>query len=170
MAVVGTASLTNLESCGPPCGLARFVENIPLPFFAMSAEDVETLHSTQPSPRSEQVKTWWTAAGRSSRVHKVQAWAWCVSPGTSYLYAGLELQSKAESIALDIPPQVLEFLAHKISSNIRELEGALNRIEAHAILIGRPVTLEMVLDVLHDLLKANDRRVTIENSKIENRG
>ena len=72
------------------------------------------------------------------------------------------LQSKAESIALDIPPQVLEFLAHKISSNIRELEGALNRIEAHAILIGRPVTLEMVQDVLHDLLKANDRRVTIE--------
>ena len=72
------------------------------------------------------------------------------------------LQSKAESIALDIPGQVLEFLAHKISSNIRELEGALNRIEAHAILIGRPVTLEMVQDVLHDLLKANDRRVTIE--------
>ena len=72
------------------------------------------------------------------------------------------LQSKAESIALDIPAQVLEFLAHKISSNIRELEGALNRIEAHAILIGRPVTLEMVQDVLHDLLKANDRRVTIE--------
>ena len=52
--------------------------------------------------------------------------------------------------------------SHKISSNIRELEGALNRIEAHAILIGRPVTLEMVQDVLHDLLKANDRRVTIE--------
>ena len=72
------------------------------------------------------------------------------------------LQAKAESIALEIPPQVLEFLSHKISSNIRELEGALNRIEAHAILIGRPVTLEMVQDVLHDLLKANDRRVTIE--------
>jgi len=72
------------------------------------------------------------------------------------------LQAKAESIALEIPPQVLEFLSHKISSNIRELEGALNRIEAHAILIGRPVTLEMVQDVLHDLPKANDRRVTIE--------
>ncbi|MDX1402850.1 MAG: helix-turn-helix domain-containing protein, partial [Kiloniellales bacterium] len=43
-----------------------------------------------------------------------------------------------------------------------ELEGALNRIMAHATLVGRPITLETTQEVLHDLLRANDRRVTIE--------
>jgi chromosomal replication initiator protein len=72
------------------------------------------------------------------------------------------LQSKAEQLGTEIPPKVLEFLAHKIVSNVRELEGALNRIVAHATLVGRPVTLESTQEVLHDLLRANDRRVTIE--------
>ena len=57
---------------------------------------------------------------------------------------------------------MLEFLAHKITSNVRELEGALNRIGAYATLVGRPITLETTQEVLHDLLRANDRRVTIE--------
>ena len=56
----------------------------------------------------------------------------------------------------------MEFLAHKITSNVRELEGALNRLVAHANLFGRPVTLEATQEVLHDILKAHDRRVTIE--------
>ncbi len=72
------------------------------------------------------------------------------------------LQAKAEQIGAEIPDKVMEFLAHKITSNIRELEGALNRIVAHSTLVGRPVTLETTQDVLHDLLRANDRRVTIE--------
>ncbi|MBT3932459.1 MAG: chromosomal replication initiator protein DnaA [Rhodospirillaceae bacterium] len=72
------------------------------------------------------------------------------------------LQAKAEHIGAEIPDKVLEFLAHKITSNVRELEGALNRIVAHTTLVGRPVTLETTQDVLHDLLRANDRRVTIE--------
>ena len=72
------------------------------------------------------------------------------------------LQSKAESMGVDIPTKVMEFLAHKITSNVRELEGALNRIVAYANLVGRPVTLESVQEVLHDILRANDRRVTIE--------
>jgi chromosomal replication initiator protein len=72
------------------------------------------------------------------------------------------LQAKAEHIGTEIPDKVMEFLAHKITSNVRELEGALNRIVAHATLVGRPVTLETTQDVLHDLLRANDRRVTIE--------
>ncbi len=72
------------------------------------------------------------------------------------------LQSKAEQLSADVAPKVLEFLAHKITSNIRELEGALNRLVAHATLVGRPITLETTQDVLHDLLRANDRRVTIE--------
>ena len=62
----------------------------------------------------------------------------------------------------DFPPKVLEFLAHRITSNIRELEGALNRLIAHSHLVGRPINLEMTQETLQDLLRANDRRVTIE--------
>jgi chromosomal replication initiator protein len=72
------------------------------------------------------------------------------------------LQSKADQLGVEIKRNVLEFLAHKITSNVRELEGALNRIVAHAQLVGRQITLETTQEVLHDLLRANDRRVTIE--------
>jgi len=65
-------------------------------------------------------------------------------------------------VGAQIPGKVMEFLAHKITSNVRELEGALNRIVAHLTLVGRPITLETTQEVLHDLLRANDRRVTIE--------
>jgi chromosomal replication initiator protein len=61
-----------------------------------------------------------------------------------------------------VPPKVMEFLAHKITANVRELEGALNRLVAHANLFGRPVTLETAQEVLHDVLRAYDRKVTIE--------
>ncbi len=74
------------------------------------------------------------------------------------------LQSKAEHAgAKDVPIRVLEFLAHRITSNVRELEGALNRVLAYSNLVGRPITLETTQDVLRDLLRANDRRVTIED-------
>ncbi|AOX18185.1 chromosomal replication initiation protein DnaA [Kozakia baliensis] len=72
------------------------------------------------------------------------------------------LEAKAQASGVSVPSKVLEFLAHKITSNVRELEGALNRLIAHANLFGRPVTLESTQDVLHDILKAHDRRVTIE--------
>ena len=84
-----------------------------------------------------------------------------IHPTTYELRLGI-LQSKAEQLGAGMPSKVLEFLAHKIPSNVRELEGALNRIVAHATLIGRPVTLESTQEVLHDLLRANDRRVTID--------
>ncbi|MEA2774530.1 MAG: chromosomal replication initiator protein [Acetobacteraceae bacterium] len=72
------------------------------------------------------------------------------------------LEAKAARAGVDVPGKVLEFLAHKITSNVRELEGALNRLVAHANLFSRPVTLETTHEVLHDILKAHDRRVTIE--------
>ncbi len=84
-----------------------------------------------------------------------------IHPTTYELRLGI-LQSKAEPSGPDIPAKVLEFLAHKITSNVRELEGALNRIVAHATLVGRPISLETTQEVLHDLLRANNRRVTIE--------
>ena len=72
------------------------------------------------------------------------------------------LEAKAARAGVPVPARVLEFLAHKITTNVRELEGALNRLIAHANLFSRPVTLEATQEVLHDVLKAHDRRVTIE--------
>ena len=72
------------------------------------------------------------------------------------------LEAKAARAGVDVPRRVLEFLAHKITTNVRELEGALNRLVAHASLFGRDVTLESTQEVLRDVLKAHDRKVTIE--------
>ena len=72
------------------------------------------------------------------------------------------LEAKAARANAEVPHKVLEFLAHKITSNVRELEGSLNRLIAHANLFGRPITLESTQEVLHDILKVHDRRVTIE--------
>ena len=84
-----------------------------------------------------------------------------IHPTTYELRLGI-LRSKADRLAVDIPQKVMEFLALRISSNVRELEGALNRIVAHADLMGRPITLEMTEDALRDLLRANDRRPSID--------
>jgi len=91
---------------------------------------------------------------------------------TSYeLRLGI-LESKVEQINLEqqhpdggdfeVPSKVMEFLAHRINTNVRELEGALRRVVAHAQLIGREITLESTQDVLHDLLRARERSVTID--------
>jgi hypothetical protein len=70
-----------------------------------------------------------------------------IHPTTYELRLGI-LHAKAEQLKTEIPGKVMEFLAHKITSNIRELEGALNRIVAHATLVGRPITLETTQEVL----------------------
>ncbi len=72
------------------------------------------------------------------------------------------LCSKAEKLGCPMPEKVIEFLAHKINSNIRELEGALNRIVAHAQLVGRTITVEMAHEVLADLLRTHEKRITID--------
>jgi chromosomal replication initiator protein len=84
-----------------------------------------------------------------------------IHPTTYELRLGI-LQAKAERSKAAVPPKVLEFLAHRITSNVRELEGALTRIYAHTQFVGRELTLESSQEVLHDLLRANDRRVTID--------
>src|SRR6185437_3970807 len=82
-------------------------------------------------------------------------------PTTYELRLGI-LHAKAEASGAKVPDKVLEFLAHKITSNVRELEGALNRITAHTQLVGRDITLESAHELLHDLLRANERHVTID--------
>jgi chromosomal replication initiator protein len=84
-----------------------------------------------------------------------------IHPTTYELRLGI-LQGKAEKIGLDLPVKLLEFLAHKITSNVRELEGALNRILAHAQLFGRDVSIDTAQELLKDVIRASDRKVTID--------
>ena len=72
------------------------------------------------------------------------------------------LQAKEEKLQINVPQNVLEFLAHKITSNVRELEGALNRISAFSSLIGKEITLDMTQELLRDLLRSSQRKVNIE--------
>ena len=72
------------------------------------------------------------------------------------------LEAKAQRAGVEVPAKVLEFLARKITSNNRELEGALNRLVAHANLFNRHLTMETAHEVLHDVLKAHDRKVSIQ--------
>ncbi|WP_426036312.1 chromosomal replication initiator protein DnaA [Cypionkella sp. TWP1-2-1b2] len=77
------------------------------------------------------------------------------------------LQQKAEYYrqqykGLAISTGVLEFLAHRITTNVRVLEGALTRLFAFASLVGREITLELAQDCLADILRASDRKLTIE--------
>jgi len=84
-----------------------------------------------------------------------------IHPTTYELRLGI-LMEKAKKRGVEIPSKVLEFLSHKIVSNVREMEGALNRLVAHATLVGRPITIETAQEVLQDLLKAHDKKITIE--------
>ncbi len=104
-------------------------------------------------------------SGLEERIRSRLGWGLVVDvhPSTYELRLGI-LQSKAEGLAaqVKVPDRVLEFLAHRITSNIRELEGALNRIVAQSTLVGRAITLEMAQEVLKDLLRAHERRITID--------
>ncbi len=84
-----------------------------------------------------------------------------IHPLTYELRLGI-LQAKSEKLNTKIPENILEFLAHKISTNVRELEGALNRLSAFSSLIGREINIDMVQDLLKDLLKSSQRKVNIE--------
>ena len=101
--------------------------------------------------------------GLEERLRSRMAWGLVadIHPTDYELRLGI-LQSKVEKENVIIPENVLEFLAHKITSNVRELEGALTRITAHATLVGRPITISSTQDVLRDLLRSNNKKVTIE--------
>ena len=73
------------------------------------------------------------------------------------------LQKKAELMGIELPQKVAEFLAQKITSNVRELEGSLKRVAAHSqLLSGKEITLDMTQDVLKDMLRSIDRKTTID--------
>jgi chromosomal replication initiator protein len=73
------------------------------------------------------------------------------------------LQSKASYLRIDLPEEVAFFVAGRIRSNIRELEGALRRLGANSEFTGRPITVDFATSALRDMLAAQDKQVTIEN-------
>lgn len=73
------------------------------------------------------------------------------------------LMSKAELSNIDLPYEVAFFIAKRIRSNVRELEGALRRVIANAQFTGKPITIEFVNEALRDLLALQDKLVTVEN-------
>ncbi len=77
------------------------------------------------------------------------------------------LQSKVQQYRttypdLEISGGVLEFLTHRISTNVRVLEGALTRLFAFASLVGREIDMELTQDCLADVLRASERKITVE--------
>ena len=101
--------------------------------------------------------------GLEERIRSRLSWGLVadIHPTTYELRLGI-LQTKAEQLQLDVPKHVIEFLASRITSNVRELEGALNRIVHQASIEHGQVSIEMAQDVLRDLLRSNERRVTID--------
>jgi len=73
------------------------------------------------------------------------------------------LRMKASLSGADVPNDVAFFIAQRIRSNVRELEGALRRVIANSHFTGRPITLELAKEALKDLLALQDKLVTIEN-------
>ena len=73
------------------------------------------------------------------------------------------LMSKASGSGVELPEEVAFFVAKRIRSNVRELEGALRRVIANSQFTGRPITLDFAREALKDLLALQERLVTIEN-------
>jgi len=84
-----------------------------------------------------------------------------IHPTTYELRLGILIE-KAQKRGVEIPSKVLEFLSHRIVSNVREMEGALNRLVAHATLVGTSISVETAQVVLQDLLKSSNKKITIE--------
>ena len=73
------------------------------------------------------------------------------------------LMRKAQESDIELPSEVAFFIAKRLRSNVRELEGALNRVKASANFTGRPIDIDFVREALRDLLALQDKLVTIDN-------
>lgn len=73
------------------------------------------------------------------------------------------LLKKAEEKQIDLPEEVAFFIGQKLRTNVRELEGALNRVHANADFTGKAITVDFVRETLKDMLSLQDKLVTVEN-------
>ncbi len=72
------------------------------------------------------------------------------------------LKKKSEKDSIVLPDDIYYFLAEKIKSNVRELEGALIRVVAYARLMGKDITVDIVKDVLKDMIREGEKKITID--------
>ena len=86
---------------------------------------------------------------------------------TFELRVGILEQKAASYPGITVPDDVIGFLAHRITSNIRELEGALKKIIFHHELVGRAITLDLAQEVLADLLRTSARKISIEDIQLK---
>lgn len=86
----------------------------------------------------------------------------CIDPPELEMRVAI-LLSKAEQVGVRLQPEVAFFIAKKIRSNVRELEGALKRVIANANFTGRSITLDFVREALRDLLAAQDKLISTDN-------
>ena len=75
------------------------------------------------------------------------------------------LMKKAEQSHISLAPDAAFFIAQRIRSNVRELEGALKRVIASANFTGRPFDIELIKDSLKDLLALQDKQISLDNIK-----
>ena len=103
-------------------------------------------------------------SGMEERLRSRLGWGMVadIHPSDYELRLGI-LQARREKLGVDVPDKVLDFLARKITSNIREVEGAFNRITAYATLIGHTVTVDTTKEVLSDLLRSSNRKISIDD-------
>ena len=102
--------------------------------------------------------------GIESRIQSRLTWGLVadVNPADFELRLNILLKKLEAMPEADVPHEVVMFLARRISSNVRELEGALNRVVAYALLTGREIDMAFTEETLADLLRANQRRITID--------
>jgi chromosomal replication initiator protein len=102
--------------------------------------------------------------GIENRILSRLAWGLVadINPADYELRLNILVEKLKRLPAANVGGDVIDFLARKITSNVRELEGALNRIIAYSTLVGKPVDLEFTRQVLADVLKAHDRKISID--------
>jgi len=103
-------------------------------------------------------------AGLEERLKSRFGWGLtvCIEPPELETRVAI-LMSKAAQAQVEVPNEVAFFIAKRIQSNIRELEGALRRVVASSRFTGQPITLEFAKEALRDLLALQDKLVSIEN-------
>ncbi|WP_380874598.1 chromosomal replication initiator protein DnaA [Sphingomonas sp. DBB INV C78] len=102
--------------------------------------------------------------GIESRILSRLAWGLVadVNPADFELRLNIILKKLEGMPQAQVPQDVVMFLARRISANVRELEGALNRVVAYSLLSGKPIDMEFTQETLADMLRATQRRITID--------
>ena len=102
--------------------------------------------------------------GIQERILSRMAWGLVadINPADLELRLNILVAKRDRMQGQPVPDEVLEFLARKITANVRELEGALNRVVAYATLVGKTVDIDFTRATLADILRANEKKITID--------